>query len=235
MSADQAREWLAIDDDDSTTWLFDVTFLLSNYQCIYGMGCRSIADEPDPTGTIGCCLHGAHLLDKPDRKRVAARARELTSEEWEHHDRAARRGGPLKRRGDDWTTRKAGGACIFLNGPGFEGGQGCALHIGALNRGERPIDWKPSVCWQVPIRLDVHTDEYGYETVLVRAWERRDWGPGGDEFNWWCTESEEAHIGSRPVYLSASEELIELVGADVYERLAAELAGRRATPVALTR
>ena len=52
-------------------------------------------------------------------------------------------------------------ACIFLNRPGFEGGAGCALHIAALEAGERPMDWKPSVCWQVPIRLEHSTDEIG--------------------------------------------------------------------------
>lgn len=228
----EARDWLAIEDGE-TNWLFDVGFLLSNYHCIYGRGCQSISDEPDPTGTIGCCLHGAHFIDRQDRERVKARAALLTDGEWEHRARTGERGGAVKKKGGEWMTRKAKGACVFLNGPDFAGGQGCALHIGALNRGERPIDWKPTVCWQLPIRLDVHTDDYGYETVLVRAWQRRDWGPGGDEFGWWCTEADEAYTAPEPLYRGAADELTELVGADVYARLVEELQCRSATPVAL--
>ena len=49
-----SRQWLALDDDErSTTWLFDVGFMLSGYQCIYGQGCPSIEPEPDPTETSG--------------------------------------------------------------------------------------------------------------------------------------------------------------------------------------
>ncbi len=122
-----------------------------------------------------------------------------------------------------------------MNREDFEGGPGCALHLGALNRGERPLDWKPTVCWQVPIRLDVHEDDYGYETVLVRAWERRDWGPGGNEFHWWCTEEEVAYSASSPVYETAREELVELMGLDVYERMSQQLdQRRRETAVSLT-
>ena len=31
----------------------------------------------------------------------------------------------------------------------------------------------------------------------VREWKRRDWGEGGDEFHWWCTDSHEAFVGQR--------------------------------------
>ena len=228
------RQWLELIDADGATWLFDVGFLLSDYRCIYGEGCRSIEPEPDPTETIGCCSHGAHFVDKEDRLDVLAAAARLRPDQWQFHDRAAERGGPLKKRSGDWTTRKADGACIFLNRDGFEGGSGCALHIGALEAGERPLDWKPQVCWQVPIRLDVHTDDYGHETVMVRAWQRRDWGPGGDEFNWWCTESPDAHIGTDPFYVTAGEELDELLGTDLYKRLVTSLERRRTeTPVRL--
>ena len=94
-------------------------------------------------------------------------------------------------------TRLVDDACIFLNRPGFAGGAGCALHIAALEAGERPLDWKPNVCWQVPLRLEHSTDENGHVTSRLREWKRRDWGEGGDEFHWWCTESPEAFVGDR--------------------------------------
>ncbi len=215
--------------------MFDVEFLLSNYHCIYGQGCQSIDTEPDPTETIGCCLHGAHFVDRRDRDRVREKAALLSDDDWQHRARARDRGGAIKKKGGEWMTRKAKGACVFLNDADFAGGGGCALHLGAARRGERPLDWKPAVCWQLPIRLDVHTDDYGYETVLVRAWHRRDWGPGGVEFGWWCTEAPETYNAPAPVYLNAATELIELVGEDIYRQLAAELATRSsATPVSLS-
>lgn len=230
------HDWYSIEDpEDESTWLFDTTFLLSDYGCIYGSGCRSIDHEPDPTGTLGCCTHGAHFVDDEDRAVVASMVGRLSDDQWQFADRARRKGGPIKRTKDgDWVTRKVDGACIFLNRDGFAGGAGCALHIGAEANGERPIDWKPDVCWQVPIRLDVHENDYGHETIFVRAWERRDWGPGGDEFNWWCIEDDVAYTGLAPLYLTARDELIEMVGQPIYERLSAELDRRRAeTPVSL--
>ncbi len=215
--------------------MFDVTFLLSDYRCIYGEGCRSIDRSPDTSDLLGCCLHGAHFVDAEDRKAVAAKVPELSPDEWQFHDRAMRKGGPFKRKGNgDWVTRRAEGACIFLNREGFPGGAGCALHAAAVRRGERPLDWKPDVCWQVPLHLDIHTDEYGHETILVRAWQRRDWGPGGEDFHWWCIEDDAPYRAAAPVYRTSRDELIEMVGPGIYERLAAELDRRQVeTPVSL--
>ncbi|MGF1596705.1 MAG: hypothetical protein ACFCVK_07195 [Acidimicrobiales bacterium] len=237
-SESAGRDWLSLEDGTGSTWLFDTGFLLSNYNCIYGAGCRSIDVEPDPTGAIGCCVHGAHFVDADDRRRTERLAAQLTADEWQFAATARQRGGPSKKdKSGDWVTRKVKGACIFLNRADFGGGAGCALHLAALRRGERPIDWKPSVCWQVPIRLDVHTDEWGYETILVRAWERRDWGPGGEEFNWWCTESDEAYTATEPVYRNARDELVELMGRALYRRLVERLeqleVGPTETPVSI--
>ena len=115
--------------------------------------------------------------------------------------RRAKRHGFLARGDDDVTvTRLVDDACIFLNRPDFPGGPGCALHRAALDAGERPMDWKPNVCWQLPLRLDHHTDDNGHITSTLREWKRRDWGPGGAEFHWWCTESPDAFVGTVPVF-----------------------------------
>ncbi len=230
--------WLSINDpEDSTSWLFDATFLRSDYRCIYGSGCASIDTEADPAEVLGCCVHGAHLVDDEDRENVLGAVAQLTSADWQFLERAEAKGGPLKaKKTGDWVTRKVDGACIFLNRAGFEGGAGCALHIGALRHGERPLDWKPDVCWQVPIRLDIHEDDYGHETVMVRAWERRDWGPGGEEFHWWCIEEDVAYGGGTPVYMTSRDELVELIGPEIYDRLVTMIeALPTETPVALTK
>jgi hypothetical protein len=76
-------------------------------------------------------------------------------------------------------TRVVDGACIFLNRPGFVGGAGCALHLAAIKAGESPIDWKPSVCWQLPIKVDWEAGADDTEVATVRGWTRRDWGVVG--------------------------------------------------------
>jgi hypothetical protein len=111
------------------------------------------------------------------------------------------------------------GACIFLNGPGFPGGEGCALHLGALHDGESPIDWKPSVCWQLPIKVDWVDRGDGGEVATLHRWTRRDWGEIGDDMAWCCTEEPESHVGDRPVVDSLAEELAEVVGTEVFVEL----------------
>jgi len=221
------HQWISLTDGSGSTWIFDADFLTSSYTCIYGQGCPSNRSEPDPTGALGCCSHGAHFVDDEDLDLVLTSSSRLEADEWHYKDRADKRGGPVKKLSKSArTTRIVNGSCIFLNPPTHSSGGGCALHTAALKRNERPVDWKPAVCWQLPLRLDVHEDEYGYETVLVRAWQRRDWGPGGDEFHWWCTESELAYVGSEPLYRSVSDELTELIGDEMYNQLAALLDSR---------
>lgn len=204
--------------------------MLSSFRCIYGQGCPSIEVEPDHTEALGCCVHGAHFVDDEDLQNTASYAALLSDDQWQFRRRATRKGGAFKKKkkSGDWVTRKVDGACIFLNRAGFPGGAGCALHRAALERSERPLDWKPDVCWQVPIRLDIHTDDYGKDTVFVKAWERTDWGEGGEEFHWWCTESDEAYSAPDPLYLHSKDELLELVGTEVYDLLAQELDAIRA-------
>lgn len=222
--------------DGSDRWLFDATFLLSGHRCIYGDGCPSIDVEVDPTGALGCCIHGAHLVDDDDRADVEAAMELLDDDNWQFRRRAERKGSPFKRnKSGELVTRKVKGACIFLNREDFPGGAGCSLHRAALEHGKRPLDLKPDVCWQVPIRLDVHVDDNELETVFVRAWDRRDWGPGGDDFHWWCIEESDAYCASSAVYRTSEDELRELIGDGLYDRLVVELeALARSTPVTLS-
>jgi hypothetical protein len=92
------------------------------------------------------------------------------------------------------------------------------------------MDWKPDVCWQLPLRLQEHTDDHGHVTSTLREWKRRDWGEGGFEFHWWCTDAVDAFVGHTPVYVTLRDEIVELIGEPVYALLVAQLAarGRRA-------
>ena len=115
----------------------------------------------------------------------------------------------------------------MLNRPEHPGGAGCALHQAAVEAGERPLDWKPDVCWQLPLRLDESTDEHGHVTSIVREWKRRDWGGGGEEFHWWCTDDPHAFQGGQMAYEALRDELVELVGETPYRLFADYMASRR--------
>jgi hypothetical protein len=228
VQTDDLHDWISFaDPDEDRTWLFDATFLRSNWTCIYGRGCQGILDRPTPELSQGCCSLGAHFVDDDDRGRVEKAAARLTDQDWQYKSRA--NGSFFKKQGKDTMTRIVDGACIFLNRPGFPGGPGCALHVGAERAGDEPLTWKPDVCWQLPIRLEEHTDDHSHTTTMLREWKRRDWGEGGDDFAWWCTSTSDAFVGSKPVYRSLKAELIEMIGEQIYDMLVDHL--RRPQPL----
>ena len=92
------------------------------------------------------------------------------------------------------------------------------------------------MCWQLPLRRVDSTDEVGHVTSTVREWKRRDWGDGGEEFAWWCTESPDAFVdaGSEGTVLHTMEdELVEMIGQDIHGRLLTALAERCSTTTPL--
>jgi hypothetical protein len=220
------------DPEEDRTWVFDVTFLESSWTCIFGNGCQGVLTGPAPELVQGCCSYGAHFTGKADVKRVAAAAATLTDEQWQFRHKALPRSSQrnlrITRTAKDGqlVTRLVQGACIFLNRPEFPGGPGCALHRAALDRGINPLKLKPDVCWQLPLRREDTTSDDGWVTSTIRQWDRRDWGEGGYEFHWWCTESPEAFVGKRPVWKELRPELEEMVGKPIFERLAGYLRSR---------
>lgn len=237
ISQRQAHEWLSFEDaGEDRTWVFDVTFLLSRWACLYGQGCQGVLTGPAPEMEQGCCSYGAHFSDGADVARVEAAAATLSGEVWQHRRRGLAPDGAVRvvRRApgtdEQPMTRMVGGACIFLNGPDFAGGAGCALHRAALGRGQAPLELKPDVCWQLPLRREDQVDEDGHVTSTVTQWDRRHWGEGGQQFGWWCTEAPEAFSGAAAVYQSMAAELAALVGDELYAELAGYLDRRQATP-----
>ena len=233
-AGDNVHEWVSFEDPhEERTWVFDVTFLLSSWTCIFGRGCQGVLTGPASELAQGCCSYGAHFTGADDVARVEAAAATLTSEQWQFRSQGRRRGVTKVRPSGETVTRMVQDACIFLNRPGFSRGPGCALHVAALDRGERPLDLKPDVCWQLPLRREDSEDALGHVTSTVRQWDRRHWGGGGAEFHWWCTEAAEAFAGHRPVYRVMRDELLALVGEEVHTTLAAYLDGRAAAAVML--
>jgi hypothetical protein len=255
MPLDGARIWLEFPDpagpvalaggdgSDSAEQVFrcDITWLTSSWTCLFGVGCPGIyADRPDD----GCCTLGAHFSDADDEERVAAAAGRLGRDIWQYHE-AGRLGGWIDT-DEEGThkTRVVDGACVFLNRPGFApgtlaDGAGCALHILALTEGREPLDTKPDVCWQLPVRRYYETverpDGTSFLQVTITEYDRRGWGPGGHDLDWYCTGSPAAHISRQPVFVALRQELVELIGDDAYEVLAEYceqiLDARRAIPL----
>lgn len=235
---DFPREWIEFPDPaDAEHWLrVDLTWLCSRWTCIFGRGCHgTIAGQAD----TGCCNHGAYFSDKADEKRVRAFADELTDEDWQLRSHALAAGkkkldifekeqleGDPKRR----KTRVVDGACIFANRDGFAGGIGCALHGLALRLGLNPLETKPEVCWQLPVRREQEWVDRPDGTRILRStvseFDRRGWGEGGHDLDWYCTSAPEAHVGGEAMYLSYSAELIALIGEPAYDELARVCARR---------
>jgi len=222
---DFPRDWVEFVDpaDAEQVIRADLTWLLSRWTCIYGNGCHGVVEG---RAEDGCCSHGAFWADDEDEARVTAAAKGLKRKEWQHATEGRRdgiseldelEGEPARR------TRTVDGACVFLNRPGFSGGAGCALHAMALRTGQHPLETKPDVCWQLPVRRTQDWVDRPDETrVLVTSigeFDRRGWGPGGADLHWWCTSSPEAHVGAEPLYLSYGPELTALIGAAAYDEL----------------
>lgn len=225
------HEWLSFEDpEEDRTWLFDLTFLLSRWTCIFGRGCQGVLTERTPELVQGCCSYGAHFTDDADRQRTVEAAETLGDDEWQFAT-LGREEGVVEQQDGAWTTRLVEDACIFLNRPGFPAGAGCALHQAALARGMRHLDLKPEVCWQLPLRRVDSTDEVGHVTSTLREWKRRDWSEGGFEFAWWCTDEPEAFVGDRTVLSEMQDEIVEMVGVPVYDLLLAALAERTSRPL----
>ena len=233
---DFPREWIEFADPDDAAHLVraDLTWLLSRWGCVFGRGCHGIIAG---RSAEGCCSHGAFFTDADDEKRVRAAAKRLSPATWQHHRRGFANyteldtvdGTKPARR----TATQAGGPCVFLNAAGFAGGGGCALHAQALRDGVHPLEYKPDVCWQLPIRRDQEwvTRPDGSKVLVstLTEFDRRGWGSGGHDLDWWCTSSPDAHGAGEPLYRSYEPELAALVGKAAYGRLAQLCAARERT------
>ena len=210
-------------DDGETLWRFDADFLASSWTCIWGRGCLGILDEPAEALNQGCCSIGAHLDGEDESRMISALAATLEPDRFQHHVAAS---AGIFADESRLATRVVDGACIFLNRTGYSGGAGCALHLAALDAGESPTEWKPSVCWQLPVHVDWESLPDGRERATVRRWSRADWGDTGATMAWCCTEGERAYVGDQPVIDSMADELTEMVGPAVYVELRNRLSER---------
>ncbi len=231
---DFPREWVQFFDPADPEHLIraDLTWLLSRWQCLFGRSCFGViagrADE-------GCCSHGAFFTDADDEKRVRQAVRRLNRQTWQHYRRGFERWTEMDTVDGETPARRTAlrdenGPCVFHNDPDFPGGHGCALHAQALRDGVHPMEYKPEVCWQIPIRREqewvTRPDDTQVLLTTLGEFDRRGWGEGGHNHYWWCTGAPEAHTSAEPVYVSYRAELVALIGEPAYRTLA-ELCERR--------
>ncbi len=225
-----AHEWFSFEDtDEMRIWMFDLTFLLSSWTCIFGNGCQGVLDGDATDMMQGCCSYGAHFSGKEDIARVKKAASTLTKDQWQFR-KIGREKGITRKEDGETITALVEDACIFLNRPDFPGGPGCAFHRAAIERGVPHLTLKPDVCWQLPLRqVDLKDETTGYITSMITQWERKHWGEAGEDFHWWCTDSPEAFVGAVPAYLGLQEELRAMTTQPVFDALMAYLEQRRGT------
>lgn len=237
VALDHPRAWVEFPDpaDPEQVFRCDLTWLTSRWSCVFGQGCQGIEAG---RAADGCCTLGAHFSDEDDERRVARHVERLTPQTWQYHAEGRGEAGWVREDEDgERQTRRVDGACIFLNRPGFPAGQGCALHTLALAEGREPLETKPDVCWQLPVRRTYEWTELpdGRQVlqVTIGEYDRRGWGPGGHDLNWWCTGAPSAHGAGEPLYLTYRAELTELMGPGGYDRLAGLCATRLAATAAV--
>ena len=204
-------------DAGETVWRFDRDFLASNWTCIWGKGCKGINATADESLGHGCCSLGAELDGIDEARDLSAAAATIPAHLFQFHAEA--NSGTVFADESYSATRVVDGACIFHNRNGFAGGEGCALHLAAEYFDDSPTDWKPSVCWQLPIKVDWEMREDNVEIATVRRWSRADWGDHGTKMAWCCTEGTDAYVGESSVIDSLSHELSGIVGTEVFVQL----------------
>lgn len=221
-------------EDPFHQFRIDLTWVESSYRCGFGTSACAGIDAALPQ--VGCCVHGAFLTDEEDREQLRDAVLRMPADLWElapanvkdalsHPEELEpylvwdelddEDGNPepaLK-------TTIVDGACIFAN----RSNPGCAIHQWAIEAGEDLTVVKPEVCWQLPLRrLEEWTTRADGQEVLVTTiteYERRGWGDGGEDFDWYCTTAPACHAGEEPMFRTHRAELVALMGESAYEVL----------------
>lgn len=201
------------DPASNTTYYFDVSFLLSHYECTYGRGCKGTHLNP----SHGCCAIGAHYYDEDDLAKVNAVVDRLPDSAFTNAKEIRKRHS-VKHQSGEVKTRVLNGVCIFANDASHPNGAGCSLHQAAMAAGDAAnhIDWKPSICSWVPLNIvDVEESDYEDEPdkLFIGRFENEDWN-GGDAMTqeWYCLDDVDNFNARSPLYTTMQRELLSMLG-----------------------
>ena len=226
VAPEDLHEWLSFEDpDEDRTWVFDVTFL----------------------PRVDVHLR-PRLPGRPDRSRRRARARLLQLRRPLHR----RRRPPARSRRP---PRAADRPAVAVPQASEEAGRSsartttepahAARRVGRASSSTGPASpaasaarctsarWRPASGRSTGSPTSAGSSRCASRRhrrarprhSTVREWKRRDWGEGGHEFHWWCTDAPEAFVGHEPVYRYLEDELVELVGRPVYDLLVGSRVG----------
>jgi hypothetical protein len=226
-------DWLTFPDpgDPHHQFRVNVSFLLSNYECIFGRGCPGVLSS-EVTADVGCCPRGVTFMGEEDFAHVSEMVEQLRAEDCDNIEHVRDRGWyQSSSKGKPYKTRKLGGACIFDNRIGGPAGKpGCAFHHLAARRGIHPAETKPFICWTIPLNFSAELPEEpgGPTTTIVSAFTADAWGGTNDadepdgrgHVGYWCVETPDAYRGASPVYRSLEHELRKGMGDAAYELMA---------------
>jgi hypothetical protein len=221
---------VSFEEEEGDTYVFDLTFLTSAWTCIFGRGCPGVLDGPAAELEHGCCSYGAHFADKEDIRDTRKAIKRLKASQWQFKGKAKKLGGPIYVNDDKETVTRATRRVHLLNRPEFLGGAGCGCAPAAPEAGERPrLEARRVLAAAAAPR---HPHRRPSTPRFTCEWKRRDWGDGGAEFHWWCTDDPLAFRDARPVYVQLRDDIVEMIGEEMYDRLAAYL-DQRGTAVFL--
>jgi hypothetical protein len=221
-------------------WRVNASFLLSNWNCIYGRGCAGIFGATAETyqPDVACCVVGTHLT-AGEVERLDGYVAEMTEEDigpkglayirkhgWRKDSGGAHDPGDM----DAYIsrTRLRDGGCVMAKRAG-DGDKktGCAfVHYG--NRMGKPdhISVMPLICWRVPLMLSHETEPYTLREVrVVHPVDADVWGDGDEPeerdtwMKWWCTDTPDAYTGTNPVYRLMGLELKAMMGDANYDKM----------------
>lgn len=234
---------------DEKNYRVNLSWLVSNWKCIFGEGCPGHFGEKDTTYApdIACCSIGFVVDDRTDLAKVESYYEQLTDEDWDTELReVVRQKGDWKivfkdKPTDEYPNIKSrvhNRGCVFANridgSVGKTGKIGCAFHHLADRLGKHFTEVKPNVCWTVPIHTYIDDDE----VVVVDVWDADEWG-GIDKdgthdswMKWWCVDTPDAYIGADPVYKYLEAELRLTIGDGAYETMCAEIEKRKGNYIA---
>lgn len=181
------HEWVEFEDPGNPGEFFrvNVSFMLSNYHCMYG-SCTGIkSNTVGSNADIACCSQGVAFVDDDDIAQVRRSVAMLDDTNWANkayadaHTEPGKEGWAQNLKGKPYKTRKLNGRCIFSNPTPTKPGdpnQGCAFHVLADQKGMSYLDTKPDTCWKVPLFFDYDETTSGNYRTTITAMSTGEWG-----------------------------------------------------------
>lgn len=230
-------------------YFLDVLALTSNYQCIYGMGCKGTTPlggegpgrhRPADPSVTGCCrvgptfglrsteVGGLDPLEADSPLRLLPFVAALTPEDAQHHDQIAAGNWYAETAADSVASSRAvlvEGNCVFLNTEMADGLNGCSLYHLAGRLGIDPKLTRPKICHSAPAAAftmadDQETASGGFRLLVTLQPPWFGWfSPDG----YFCTSDPAAYSAKDPVFRRMASEYSSLLGEDVYATLLAAL------------